>query len=424
MGLMDKMYEDGKFAAKERKKKNEEEGKKAEREKKRREEEAERKRKAAERKAKRKKKDKEWTLEDKRNYSILALIMIPIFQLFFIYHQGSWLEIVLQCTKNSKYLKQWLPDGEGVPYGKGEQGSGITCKEIKKLMPDRKKEGGDTLTKKAEPPKAANPRDAGAAKPGAAAAKPGEAADSGVAKANPPKAAEGPYRQKGGRRKRYVQKGGFNKELNEKKDFFDSTKYGLPYSWVENDNFIMSGIGNYYKTFWQGQRGGLKMILEGVNEAFFKDHKEPTNLGEQAYDFVKFAVILPIVNFVAHLGQVIGGLVLLFWASFNNQSLMILPFFIAAICHIFLGWLTGYFWPWGLFGAYLTAFNLRPNAQKLANFRTYGRRYKFMWCFSILFWWFIIIGGYIWKWEKIILMWLAMIGALFLLGMLGVSTLV
>ena len=31
MGLMDKMYEDGKFAAKERKKKNEEEGKKAER---------------------------------------------------------------------------------------------------------------------------------------------------------------------------------------------------------------------------------------------------------------------------------------------------------------------------------------------------------------------------------------------------------
>ena len=103
---------------------------------------------------------------------------------------------------------------------------------------------------------------------------------------------------------------------------------------------------------------------------------------------------------------------------------MIVPFFIAAICHIFLGWLTGYFWPWGLFGAYLTAFNLRPNAQKLANFRTYGRRYKFMWCFSILFWWFIIIGGYIWKWEKIVLMWLAMIGALFLLGMLGVSNLV
>ena len=395
MGLMDKMYEDGKFAAKERQKKNEEEGKKAEREKKRREEEAERKRKAAERKAKRNKKDKEWTLEDKRNYSILALIMIPIFQLFFIYHQGSWLEIVLQCTKNSKYLKQWLPDGEGVPYGKGEQGSSISCKEIKKLMPDRKKEAGG---------------------------------DAGVAKANPPKAAANPQDaakpQKGGRRKRYVQKGGFNKELNDRKDFFDSTKYGLPYSWVENDNFIMSGIGNYYKTFWQGQRGGLKMILEGVNEAFFKDHKEPTNLGEQAYDFVKFAVILPIVNFVAHLGQVIGGLILLFWASFNNQTLMILPFFIAAICHIFLGWLTGYFWPWGLFGAYLTAFNLRPNAQKLANFRTYGRRYKFMWCFSILFWWFIIIGGYIWKWEKIILMWLAMIGALFLLGMLGVSTLV
>jgi hypothetical protein len=387
-GLADKMYEDKKEEKKKAEKETERARKKKNREKRRKEAEDERKKKAKKRKKEREKKKKEWTFEEKRNYSILALIMIPLCQLFFIYHQGSWLDIVLRSTKNSKFLKEWLPDGEGVPYGKQEQESSISCKEIKALMPERKKEAGGEADAPSAAPAAANP-------------------------------------QKGGRRRRrHIQKGGFNKELNEKKSFFDSTKYGLPYTWIENDNFIMSGIGNYYKTFWQGQRGGLKMILEGVNEAFFKDQKEPTNLGEQVWDFVKFAVILPIMNIVAHLGQVIGGLILLFWASFNNQTFLILPFFIAAICHIFLGWLTGYFWPWGLFGAYLTAFNLRPNAQKLANFRTYGKRYKFMWCFSILAWWFLFIGGYIWEWDRLVLTWLGMIGALFILGMLGVSNLV
>lgn len=388
MGLMDKMYEDSKYAAKKRQKNNEAAARKADAKKRREEAEAERKKKLAEIEAKKKKKSKEWTYKDKVNYSILAIVMIPLFQLFFIYHQGSWLDIVLQSTKNSKYLKEFLPDGDGLPYSKGEQGAGIKCKEIKKYLPTRESAGGEA-SPASSPPSA-------------------------------PRTQSG----SGKRKRRRVQKGGFSSGLNDTKEFFDSTKYGIPYEWADNDNFLMSGIGEYFKTFWQNQRAALKFLLENTNEAFFKDHKEPNGLGEQAWDFAKFSIILPIVNIIAHTGQFITSLGLLFWASFNNQTILIVPFFILAICCIFLGWLTGYFWPWGLFSMYLTAFNLRPNQQRLNNFQTYGKRYKWLWCFSILFWWFMIIGGYIWKWHKDAMIFLGIIGALFFLGMVGVSTLV
>jgi len=386
MGLMDKMYEDSKYAAKKRQKNNEAAARKADAKKRREEAEAERKKRQAEIEAKRKKKAKEWTYKDKVNYSILAIVMVPLFQLFFIYHQGSWLDIVLQSTKNSKYLKQWLPDGDGLPYSKGEQGAGIKCKEIKKYLPARESAGGE-----------ASPS------------------------SSPPKAA--PQAGAGKKRRRRVQKGGFS-SVNDAKEFFDSTKYGIPYEWADNDNFLMSGIGEYFKTFWQGNRTALKFLLENTNEAFFKDHKEPNGLGEKAWDFIKFSAILPLVNIAAYIGQFVTSLGLLFWASFNNQTIMILPFFILAICCIFLGWLTGYFWPWGLFSMYLAAFNLRPNQQKLNNFQTYGKRYKWIWCLSILVWWFMIIGGYIWKWHQDAMTFLYIITALFFLGMIGVSTLI
>lgn len=383
-GLMDKMYQDKKEEKEKAEKEKNKEKRKASREKKRKEKEKERKKKQKEIESKKKKKDKEWTYKDKVNYSILAIVMVPLFQLFFIYHQGSWLDIVLQSTKNSNYLKQWLPDGDGLPYSKGEQGSGIKCKEIKKYLPAREKAGGEASSASSPPPQAGG----------------------------------------GKKRRRRVQKGGFSSGLNDAKEFFDSTKYGIPYEWADNDNFLMSGIGEYFKTFWQGNRTALKFLQEQTNDAFFKDHKEPNGLGEKAWDFIKFAAILPVVNIVAYIGQIVTNLVLLFWASFNNQTIMILPFFILAICSIFLGAFTGYFWPWGLFTLYLTVFNLRPNAQKISNFQTYGKRYKWLWCISILVWWFVIIGGGIWKWHKDAMIFLGIIAALFFLGMIGISTLV
>ena len=378
-GLLDKMYEDGKYSAKKRQKKNEEEAKKAEREKKRVESENSRKKKA-QKAGKNKKKKKPLTTNQKLSYSCLAIIIAPLLQLFFIYHQGSWLDIVLKSTKNSTFLKESLADGEGVPYGKGEQGSGITCKKIKKIYNQN------------------NPQ---------------QPID-GVTKPNP---------QKGGKKKRYKQKGGFNKDVNERKDFFDSTKYGMPYNLIENDNFLMSGIGEYFKTFWQYQRMALKMLLETVNESVFKDHKEPTSLGEQAYDVLKFVVVLPIVNILAIIGQNIASTGLLFWAAFNNQTFLIIPLFIFALGCIFLGWMGGFFWPWGLFTIYLTIFNLNPNPQKLDNFRNYGKKYKWLWCFSIAAMWAISIGA-IWDWHRDAMIFIGIVCALFGLGMLGISSLV
>jgi len=389
-GLADKMYEDKKEEQRKAEKEKNKALKKAERERKKKEKEKERKKKAEKIKKKREEKKKELTFEEKRNYSILALVMIPLCQLFFIYQQGGWLDIILKGLKNGKYFKEWLPDGEGLPYSKGEQGSGPSCKKIKSMMPDRSSVGGEATAASEAAPQA------------------------------------GGRKSKGGKRttRKFHQKGGFSRSENDKKEFYDSTKYGLPYEWADNDNFLMKGIGEYFKTFWQSQRGLLQWLLANISSTFYKDYKEPTNLGEQAQDFLKFATVLPALNLVAHIGQIISSVCLLFWASFNNQTILIVPLFIAALCFIFLGWTSLYIWPFGLFSIYLLIFNLRPNPEKLNYFRTYGRRYKWMWCLSILLWWFFIITGGIWKWDKSMMILSGMVGALILLGMLGISTLI
>tara|TARA_B110000977_G_scaffold29805_1_gene38862 strand:- start:5553 stop:6692 length:1140 start_codon:yes stop_codon:yes gene_type:complete len=377
-GLLDKMYDDGKYASKERQKKKEEEVKKAEREKKRIASENIRKKKALN--ARKNKKGKPLTTNEKLAYSCLAIIIIPFIQLFFIYNSGSWLDIILKSTKNSNFLKESLPDGDGLPYGKGEQGAGIKCKEIKALLPEK---------------------DYSKTQPIDGISKPGQV----------------------GGKKRYKQKGGFNNDVNDKKDFFDTTKLAFPYTLIENDNFLMRGIGNYFKTFWQCHRGALKMLLESVNESIFKDHKEPTGLGEQVYDILKFVVVLPVVSILAIIGQNIMSFGLLFWGSFNNQTLLIPLLFLFALGCIFLGGIGGYFWPWGLFSIYLTVFTLKPNPQKLDNFRNYGKKYKWLWAFSIAAMWAISIGA-IWDWHKDAMIFIGIICALFGLGMLGISNLV
>ena len=395
-GLMDRMYEDKKEEKEKAEKEKNKALKKAERERKRKEKENNRKKRVTEAKKKREEKKKEWTFEDKRNYSILALIMIPLCQLFFIYQQGGWLDIVLRATKNSKYLKQWLPDGDGLPYSRGEQGSDVKCSKINAILRSKEDTAG------------------------------GEASAASAPEAAPEAPQKGGRKSIGGKRttNKFHQKGGFSRSENDKKEFFDSTKYGIPYEWADNENLMISGIGEYFKTFWQGQRGYLKFLLETTNKAFFKEHSDPTNLGEQIWDFTKFSLILPSVNIISFVGQLIASFGLLFWAAFNNQTLLIIPLFIAAICFIFLGWTSLYIWPFGLFSIYLIAFHLRPNPEKLNYFRTYGKRYKWIWSLSILAWWFVIIGGGIWKWQKDIMIMLGIVGALILLGMLGISTLI
>ena len=393
-GLLDKMYEDGKYAAKKKQKKNEEQAKKAEREKNRLNQENQRKKKALEAKNKKKKK-KPLTPHQKLGYTIVILLSVPLIQLFFIYYQGSWLDIILKSTKNSKFLKEYLPDGEGVPYSKGEQGSSVKCKEIKELLPK-----GKTYTK-------SNPQDS----------QPIDGVSAPRKMANPQ---GGAGRKK--KRKKHIQKGGgFNKAMNDAQDFFSSTRYGTPYNLTENDNFLMNGVGEYFKTFWQYQRSALKMFLETVNESVFKDHKEPTSLGDQAYDVLKFVLVVPLVSMVAHIGQYFTSTILLFWSAFNNQTLLIIPFFIIALSCIFLGAFTGFFWPWGLFSNYLIAFSLRPNEDKIDHFINYGKKYKWLWCISILTSWTIGIGA-IWNWHRDALIFIALLWGLIGLGMLKISS--
>jgi hypothetical protein len=381
--LMEKMYSDGKYAAKKKQRANEAAEKKAKAKKKK--EEADKKRKLLEQKKKKNKKKKPMTFKEKMGASVGWIICSVFAQLFFIYYQGGWLDIILKSTKNSQFVKEYFADGDTLPYQKTTKAS-VSCKEIRKLLPER--DAGAPATVNA----------VGAAGAGSSG---------------------------GGRKKRRYKQtgGGFNKAENDKKVFLDPTKYGTPYNFIENDNFLMNGIGEYFKTFWQYQRGGMKKITETVNDSLFKDHKDPQNIGEQALDYVKFAIILPIVNIITFIAQIGGNFGLLFWAAFNNQTLLIVPLFIAALCFIFGGWMTGFFWPWGLFTTYLTVFILKPNPQKWLNFATYGRRYKWMWCFLLAFWWLIGIG-YIWDWNKNALAFIGTVCALFLLGMLGISNLI
>ena len=369
--LMNKMYEDKKEQEKNAKKEADKLKRKKEREKKLAKKEKEREKR---KKAKKKKEPK--SFEQKMGESALAIVLIPFVVIVGIYLSSSYLYIVLKSTPDSKFLREFFPDGEGVPYGKGEQGAGISCKDIKAFLPKR------------------------------------ETAIDGVDAV-----------QKGGKRKKYVQKGGFDKNANDRKSFLDSTKYGMPYDGVENGNFFISGMGNYFKTFWQGLRGGIKKVLLGLNELLYKDYAAPNGFGEQVLDYIKFTVALPFAASVINALASVGSLILLFWSAINNQTFMIIPLIILGLLCVFLGWLTGYFWPWGLVGLYSTVFTLKPNSEKISNFMTYGRRYKWMWCFNIALLWLLAIGS-IWDWKQEAMIFIGAIVALFFTGMLGITNFV
>jgi hypothetical protein len=373
---MDKMYEDKKEEKRKAEKEEKRVKKKKEREKKLAKKEKEREKK----KERKKKKGKPKSFNDKLGESALAIVLIPFVVIIGIYVSSSYLNIVLKSTAGSKFLKEFFPDGEGVPYGKGEQGAGITCKDIKAFLPERETaiEGVDAV-------------------------------------------------QKGGKRKKYVQKGGFDKNANERKGFLDSTKYGMPYDGIENGNFFISSMGNYFKTYWQGIRGGIKKVLLGLNELLYKDYAAPNGFGEQVLDYIKFTVALPFAASVMNLLISVGSLILLFWSAINNQTFMIIPLVIFGILCVFLGWLAPppfqYFWPWGLIALYSLVFVLKPTEGKISNFMTYGRRYKWMWCFNIALLWLFAIGS-IWDWKQEAMIFIGTVVALLFTGMLGITNFV
>tara|TARA_B100001063_G_scaffold180480_1_gene169591 strand:+ start:923 stop:2137 length:1215 start_codon:yes stop_codon:yes gene_type:complete len=394
--LLDKMYEDGKYAAKERQKKNKADARKKKRE-------NEKKKKEAERKKKNFKK-KPMSRNERIIYTVLLVIGIPLSVLFFIYYNSSLMQTIL-LAKGLFKTEQNLgipTDPDRVPYSKS-MSHGVS------KDPSNTQSVFDIMDKQ----------------------------NKKVAGVQPPKT------QMGGKRKK--QRGGnkFNSRLNDAKGFLDTTKFGFPYTWYDNDNFFMRGISDYFITFWTFMRGGLVKLLDVCNETLYKDGYQghPQDLGGQVFDFVKFTMVLPMLTSILYLGNYAFGTAGLVWSSINNQTLMILPFAILGISLLVIGTIstiaTGgltffvsnifaaiaaililiplcYFFPYGFFWFYLQAMILKISEPKKKLFRNYLKNYELCWILTII----SLLGvsvSYVWDWHIIPKVAFGGVGGIFIL---------
>lgn len=218
-------------------------------------------------------------------------------------------------------------------------------------------------------------------------------------------------KQKGGKRRRYSQKGGssFDKAANDRKAFMDSTKWGLPYDWAENENFVINSFGEYFITVMSTYRQVYVRALEIVNETFYKDDNiirgdrgdelpKLTSMGDYVMDWAKVAVLMPIFNQLIYAGNLVVGTGALVWGAINNQGLFGMVFWgIVAFCSIVLGVFSGYFWPYNFMSIYYTISLFKQNFwRKVDIFKVVGNRWKFWWTFCILSWLFVTIN---WTWA-------------------------
>jgi len=371
MPLLDKMYDDYKESAKEKEKKQEKEKKKKERERKR----------SASKKKNKKTKKKPLTRNEKIMYTVLLLICIPLGVIFFVYYNSGLMQTIILAKGLFRTEKNLgLPaDKDKVPYAKSNTPGASSD-------PSNSQSVFDIMDKEKN-------------------------------------------KQTGGRRK--VQKGGnkFNSTLNEEKSFLDTTKFGFPYTWYDNDNLVLRGISSYFVTFWTFMRGGLVKLLDICNESFYKKGYEghPQDLGGQVFDFIKFSAILPLISTIIYVGNLVLGTAALFWSAINDQTLLILPWLIFAICTLVIGTIltilvTGvtvsylnifvaiafilltiagcYLFPYGFFWFYSQALILKITEEKKRLFRNYLKNYELCWILACV----TLMGAsisYVWDWHII-----------------------
>ena len=192
--------------------------------------------------------------------------------------------------------------------------------------------------------------------------------------------------------------GGNELPIKEKKSYLDPLRPGLPYSWIGNENIVLHGIGHYFKTFFQTQRGMLSSFLQGVRDIFYEEYKKPSTTQESVFDYLKFTFALPFLASLLYIGNNISSLCILFWGAVNNQSWLLIPLLILAFVVLFLGILNLYFWPIGFFAIYLSLFILKLNEGKKQLFVEYGKRYKWLWFLKIILFWFVSIS-WTWNWH-------------------------
>lgn len=390
--LFNKMYEDRK-----------EDNKKKERERKAAEKKKEREKKEAERKKKKPKKKRKMTKNDRILYTVLLVIAIPLGVLFFIYYNSSLMQTILLARGLFKTEKNLgLPtDPDKVPYAKsntpGASSDPSNNKSVFDLMDQQNKK---------------------------------------VSGVDPPK------KQTGGKRK--IQRGGnkFNKSVNEAKAFLDPTKFGFPYTWYDNDNLVMRGISDYFVTFWTFMRGGLVKLLDMTKETLYSEYEgHPTDLGGKVFDFIKFTTILPIITTLMYIGNYAMGTGGLVWSSINNQTLLIIFWFVVGILLLVGGTISAivvggaafsasnifvaiiavlalipmcYFFPYGFFWFYLQALILRITDKKKKLFRNYLKNYELCWILIII----SLMGGsisYVWDWHIIPMVAFGGVGGTFIL---------
>ena len=344
------------------------------------------------------------TRKDKIICTILLVLFIPLSVLFYIYYNSSLLQTILLAKGLIKTEKNLgLPTNpDKAPYAKANPSKVDDNKGSPSFF--------DIMDKQ----------------------------DKKVAGVQPPK------KQLGGRK---VQKGGnFNSAFNDGKKFLDTTKFGFPYSWYDNDNFVLQGISNYFITFWTFMRGGLVKLLDITKETFYKEERPeggPKDLGGQIFDFAKFTIVLPIVFMALYVGNVALGTGGLIWSSINNQSWLIVPLlvlgifliqsgtigliasgvityflsniFVAIACVLLLLLIPlFYFFPYGYFWIYLQTMILTPTSDKKKLFREYLGNYELIWILACI----ISLGvsiSFVWDWHIIPLVAFGGVGGGFIL---------
>lgn len=348
---------------------------------------SEKKKKTKKPKKKEKSKKIPLTQNEKIMYTVMLLICIPLGVLFFVYYNSGLMQTIIMAKGLYKTERNiGLPtDPDKVPYTKsttpGTSHDPSNSKSVFDLMDEQNKK---------------------------------------VAGVNPPK-------QTGG--KRFKQKGGFNRATNDVKPFLDTTKFGFPYTWYDNDNLLMRGVSDYFTTFWTFMRGGLVKLLDICNESLYREGYtgHPQDLGGQVFDFAKFAFILPMLSSLMYVGNIGLGTAALAWSSINNQTLL-LPFWIVvgilsltigiittiaitgltisylnifvAIAFVLLTISVCFFWPYGITWLYIISMILKPNEEKKRLFRNYLKNYELCWILSMIFLLGVTIS-YVWEWHII-----------------------
>ena len=340
MGLLDKMYEDGKYAVKERNKQNEIDKKRVENEKRQQEAKVE-----AERKKKEEAANKPMTRGEKIGYTILLMVLTLFSVPLSLYFSASLLNKLRKANGANAAKELGLPDDPEIkPYTNKTQAQ----VEAKKASDDK-------------------------------------SFSTAISDS-----------QKGGRRKKYQRGGNMAMDAaNEAKGFTDSTKYGFPYSLAANENPIIADFGQYFITYFSFVRGIAVKCLGILNDSFFKSFdpdKANVSFSSKLIDWIVIAFVMPFLVSITNIITWLSGSLSLFWSAINNQSIGMIPWLIFAGCTFFFGGN----WPTNLLIGYKDLYLLsRGSSSTMNTFREYFSRYKFWWTFVIIALWGLWIYGFI-----------------------------